>query len=138
MKRYITVNNTTGEIVTNGTTQSLASIIPPPGHSVIESEARSGVDYWDWNTSQAIPMLRLEDVVVFDRWEIDVSNDEILVINGIPTDTTVVFAGEAGLGITQVINDGVINYDTDKLGEHLFAFFHPRYKSWVGAEVQAV
>ncbi len=134
--KFIIVDDVTGKILTSGTMQQYAfDDFDKLGQTIRENVwgAISGSQRWDAINGVPVDMDALVDTILFSAFVI--APDELLTISQIPVGTTVHSYGKRGLRQIDTVNDGVYEYDTDAIGEHLFAFKHPHYKDWLDVEV---
>lgn len=136
---YIIVNDSTGRIVQHGIAIQREDGTwvqdVPDGCSIRlnEWDAQAGVHFW---TSEGPrEMARLEDKIALDRNTIDLEVGGGVRFSGIPKGTTVTAYG-AGPRTSVVVNDGVLDYDTDVPGTHLFSFDHPLHVAWHDVAVE--
>ena len=124
-KSYLIYDPATGAIVETGVCQFTNEWVrqPPPGHIIVENvwDARSGTHYW--RMDRPVPMSDLEAAITMSRV------GDTVTFSGIPAGTTVTTYG-VGLRTSVVVDDGVLEYETDQIGTHYFAFDHPRFVGW--------
>ena len=149
MKQYMIVEIATGSIITTGTVQdsifssmSWRQSITGPGQRFIDNnelKAHCGTHrYIEGAIPRLMVMQSLREIIRFDRRKVDTDMGSKVIITEIPERTVVRFYGASGLGIVRQINDGIIEYNVNIAGVHLFSFNHPDYLSWNDVRVDVV